>query len=137
MIEKFIFSILLFLPLLSSAESAAIENCRDIKNSQQIFACSKIEREEADEKLNSTYKKLLSRVQVQYKASPELYNQLIQNIKESQRLWIKLRDSDCNLEAFQIERGSQAYETTINNCVARLSYARSEYLERSVSPDIY
>lgn len=127
----------LLLPLLSYAEDEAIDACHEIKNSQQIFECSKIERKIADKKLNSAYKNLLTRVKTQYKASPDLNTNLTQKIKESQRLWIKLRDADCNLEAFQIETGSQAYETTVNKCVARLSEARSIYLEKNISPDIY
>jgi uncharacterized protein YecT (DUF1311 family) len=58
-----------------------------------------------------------------------LRDEYIQKIKESQRLWIKLRDADCALETFQIEIGPQAYETTLNNCIARMSDERSNYLE--------
>lgn len=135
MIKKTCIGIIFLIPLLSSAEEKPEDSCREIINSQQIFDCSRIERETADKMLNDSYKMLLARVQNQYKPSPELGEEFIQKIKESQRLWIKLRDADCTLEAFQIETGSQAYETTVNKCVARLSEARSSYLENNIAPD--
>jgi uncharacterized protein YecT (DUF1311 family) len=135
MIKETCIGIVFLIPLLSSAEETLKDPCREIVNSQQIFDCSKIERETAGKMLNDSYKTLLTRVQNQYKPSPELGEEFVQKIKKSQRLWIKLRDTDCTLEAFQIETGSLAYETTVNKCVARLSEARSSYLKNYISPD--
>lgn len=135
MTNKICIGIAFLIPLLSSADETRNDFCREIVNSQQIYDCSKIERETADKMLNDSYKVLLARVQNQYQLSPELGEVFIQKIKISQRLWIKLRDADCTLEAFQIEIGSQAYETTVNKCVARLSGVRSSYLQNDISPD--
>ncbi|ARU90465.1 lysozyme inhibitor LprI family protein [Pseudomonas sp. M30-35] len=110
------------------ADTSTIDLCNNIASSQQIYDCSKLERLTADKQLNTTYQNLISNINYQYKNDLKLKNELIQNIKTSQRIWIKLRDSDCGLESFEIEPGTQAYETTINKCVSRLSELRSEYL---------
>ncbi|MFP6800922.1 MAG: lysozyme inhibitor LprI family protein [Pseudomonas sp.] len=132
MIKKIYIGLAFLIPILSSADETLKASCREMVNSQQIYDCSKIEREAADKILNDSYKTLLTRVKDQYKPSPELGDEFIEKIKVSQRLWIKLRDADCILDAFQIETGSQAYETTVNKCVARLSEERSRHLEENI-----
>ncbi|WP_458378815.1 lysozyme inhibitor LprI family protein [Pseudomonas chlororaphis] len=67
---------------------------------------------------------------------PAQGEKFIAKLKESQRSWIKLRDTDCPLEAFEIEVGKPAYETTISNCIARMSLERSVYLDK-ILPDVY
>ena len=129
-------AILLLTPLFGNAQEVSGDSCQHPTNSTQIFECSEKERSSADKKLNETYKKLLARVEKQYITSPDLKKQITQEIRKSQRTWLKLRDIDCNLEAFQIETGSQAYETTLNKCIARLSEERSNYLDKNISPDI-
>jgi len=129
-------AILLLTPQLGKAQEASIDSCQHPTNSNQIFECSEKERSHADKKLNEAYKKLLARVEKQYSTSPELKEKLTLEIRKSQRTWIKLRDIDCNLEAFQIEPRSQTYETTTNKCIARLSEARSKYLDKNISPDL-
>lgn len=111
------------------------ESCKEIVNSQQIFECSAYEKERADKALNDQYRSLLKRVGRQYKSNKTLGDEYIQRIKESQRLWIKLRGANCALETFQIEIGTQAYETTLNSCIARMSDERSKYLEH-IAPDL-
>jgi uncharacterized protein YecT (DUF1311 family) len=109
--------------------------CKEIVSSQQVFECSTYEKERADKGLNYQYRSLLKRVGGQYKSNKTLSDEYIQKIKESQRLWIKLRDADCVLETFQIEIGTQVYETTLNNCIAHKSDERSKYLEH-IAPDL-
>lgn len=55
--------------------------------------------------------------------------------EESQRAWLKLRDTNCTLEAFEVEVGQPAYVTTVNNCIARMSLERSIYLDKTL-PDL-
>ena len=110
-------------------------SCKEIVSSQQVFECSTYEKARADQALNHQYRSLLKRVNSQYKPNQTLSDEYIQKIKESQRLWIKLRDADCALETFQIEIGTQAYEATLNNCIARMSDERSKYLEH-IAPNL-
>ncbi len=109
--------------------------CREIVSSQQVFECATFEKERADKALNDQYRSLLKRVSSQYKSNKTLNDEYTHKIKESQRLWIKLRDADCALETFQIEIGTQAYEATLNNCIARMSDERSAYLEH-IAPNL-
>lgn len=120
-----------------SAHCADLKNssCSEITTSQQVFECSVLSKSRADEKLNKNYRNLIERVRSQYKPNQALSTEYISKIKYSQRTWIKLRDANCILEAFEIETGSQAYETTLNNCITRMSYERSEYLE-NIAPSI-
>ena len=109
--------------------------CKEVVDSQKVFDCSVYEKARADKELNNLYRNLLERVSSQYKSNRMLGDDYIQRIKSSQRLWIKLRDADCTLEAFQIEAGTLAYETTMNYCVVRMSDKRSRYLER-IAPNL-
>lgn len=128
------FNFLVF-SLSSSAGQPEIGTCEIVSSSQQVFECSKIEKEQADRLLNAAYNKLKARISKQYGSELSLRDSFIQRVRESQRLWVRLRDADCDLEVFEIEEGTQAYETTLNKCVARLSVERAAYLEK-ISPEI-
>ena len=125
--------------LIASTTSYAADpksgSCKEIVSSQQVFECSIYEKAKADKDLNNQYRSLLERVASQYKSNQTLGKEYIQRIKHSQRLWIKLRDANCALEIYQIEVGTQAYEATLNHCIARISGERSKYLER-ITPNL-
>lgn len=110
-------------------------SCKTIASSQQVFECSIYEKTKADKDLNNQYRSLLERVSSQYESNQTLSKEYIGRIKHSQRLWIKLRDANCALETYQIEAGTQAYEATLNYCIARISGERSKYLER-ITPNL-
>jgi uncharacterized protein YecT (DUF1311 family) len=110
-------------------------SCKAIVSSQKIFECPIYEKTKADNDLNNQYRSLLERVASQYTSNRTFRKEYIQRIKHSQRLWIKLRDANCALEAYQIEVGTQAYEATLNYCIARISDERSKYLER-ITPNL-
>lgn len=126
---------LLTVSIVGYAANPSSSSCKEIVSSQQVFECSSFEKERADKALNDQYRSLLKRVSSQYKSNQTLNDEYTQKIKESQRLWIKLRDADCALETFQIEIGTQAYEATLNNCAARMSDERSEYLKH-IAPNL-
>lgn len=125
--------------LIASTTSYATDpessSCKSLESSQQVFECSIYEKTKADKDLNNQYRSLLERVSSQYKSNRALSKEYIQRIKHSQRLWIKLRDANCALETYQIETGTQAYEATLNYCIARISGERSRYLER-IAPNL-
>ncbi|MBS0892732.1 DUF1311 domain-containing protein [Tatumella sp. JGM130] len=70
----------------------------------------------------------VSTVHSAYINDESLKQALVNNIKTSQRDWIKFRDSDCKLYSFQIDNKSPAYQTTVNQCVAKMSETRGEEL---------
>lgn len=120
-----------FLPalllLLAPCPSQA-EDCTKIHVSQQVFDCSVRAKLIADREMNVGYRQLLENITSTYGDDP-LGVELKSAIKTSQRAWLRLRDYDCELEAFAAERGTQAYEATLNHCVARKSTERISYLK--------
>ena len=50
-------------------------------------------------------------------------------LKTAQQQWLKTRDADCAVEAFPATEGSKAFKIAQNDCVARMSDERSEFLE--------
>ncbi|MFC0225024.1 lysozyme inhibitor LprI family protein [Serratia aquatilis] len=102
--------------------------CNDINNSNQVYLCSKEKRSSADSKLNAKYELLISEIKSAYSSHSDLRDAYLNKIKTSQRAWIKFRDSNCEVYAFQIDKVSQVYETTINQCVVEMSDKRTEEL---------
>jgi len=109
--------------------------CEEIEASSQIALCAQYNKEQSDNLLNSSYKATLNRIRLQYQYSPLLADQYVSLLKTAQREWIDLRDADCKLEAFEIEEAAEAYQVTIDNCVARMSNDRADYLKH-IAPDI-
>ncbi len=130
--KKFLLLVALLIPL---SVVAAQTDCGDISTSRQVDACAKLAKESADANLNASYKQLISRVKSQYQADPALGENFMAKLKDSQRAWLKLRDANCALEAFEIDVGQPAYLTTVNNCIARMSLERSGYLDKTL-PDL-
>jgi len=109
--------------------------CERIESSQQVAQCAEHKKYHSDKLLNLSYKATLDRIRHQYKNTPSLAGQYISLLREAQRDWIKLRNSDCKLEAFEIEETAEAHQTTINNCTSRMSDDRATYLN-SIAPEI-
>lgn len=113
----------------------AQDECTGITTSQQVDKCSEVSKIAADSQLNTSYHQLMARLETQYRAEPDTGTAYTAKVKEAQRAWIKLRDANCPLEAFEIKPGTSAYTTTVNNCIARMSRERSVFLD-NVAPDI-
>ncbi|UCR87597.1 lysozyme inhibitor LprI family protein [Pseudomonas chlororaphis] len=102
--------------------------CDNIKLSAQVDLCVKERKDSADTRLNESYKELVSQVRSQYTTSSELGDLYLEKLKGAQRAWLKYRDANCELEAFEVEVGRPAHITIVNNCVARMSEERTAYL---------
>lgn len=113
----------------------ADDDCKEISVSSQVDRCVEAVRKEADSQLNASYKKLLARFESQQRTDPEQGKALVAMARESQRAWIKLRDTTCPLEATEIEPGMAAHVTTINNCMARMSLERAAYLDTIIADE--
>lgn len=114
--------------LFYSAFSHGADVCTDIKNSDQVYLCAENKKSDADRYLNKQYSELLAKINAEYVNDEVLKKELVSNVKTSQRDWIKFRDSNCKLYSFQIETNSPAYQTAINECVARMSESRGKEL---------
>lgn len=122
--NRFVLSIICALTcqtVLPVSIALAQDECVGITTSQQVDKCSDVSKVAADSQLNTSYHQLLARLETQYRAEPDTGTAYTAKVKEAQRAWIKLRDANCPLEAFEIKQGTSAYVTTVNNCVARMS----------------
>lgn len=131
----FVRFIVLSFGCLFASFSIADEDCKEISVSSQVDRCVEAARKEADAQLNISYKKLLARFESQQQSDPEQGKALVAMARESQRAWIKLRDTTCPLEATEIEPGMAAHVTTINNCIARMSLERAAYLDTIIADE--
>jgi uncharacterized protein YecT (DUF1311 family) len=113
----------------------AQDECTGNTTSRQVDKCSDVSKVAADSQLNTSYHQLMARLETQYRAEPDTGAAYTAKVKEAQRAWIKLRDANCPLEAFEIKPGTSAYVTTVNNCIARMSRERSVFLD-NITPDI-
>lgn len=127
--------IFLFLFARTALSDDVNDPCKEIEASSQIALCAQYNKEQSDNLLNSSYKATLNRIRLQYKNSPLLADQYVSLLKKAQREWINLRDADCKLEAFEIEETAEAYQVTIDNCIAKMSNDRANYLKH-IAPDI-
>lgn len=125
-----LFTVLL-LGLLPISNAFAEDDCKEVS----IDGCAEIAMKAADSRLNTRYHELMARLETQYQRDPELGAKYAAKVKESQRAWIKLRDTNCSVEAFEIETGKPAYVTAVNNCITRMSQERSEYLSK-IAPEV-
>lgn len=119
---------ILFVTIFITLSSHATVSCNDIKVSDQVFLCSKQSLAQSDESLNDTYKKLLSKINTEYSSHEQLKTEYINKIKSSQRAWINFRDKNCETLSFQIEPGTQAYDTSINDCKNKMTQERIQDL---------
>lgn len=129
------YSLLLLILTYPALSDTAKNPCEKIESSQQVAQCAEHKKHQSDNILNLSYKATLARIRDQYKNTPSLADKYISLLREAQREWIKLRDADCKLEAFEIEETAEAYQVTINNCASRISDDRAIYLN-SIAPDI-
>lgn len=117
------------LPLMSFAQDVCAENMAEEQSAQ----CAQAEMEIADAKLNESYKAVIDRAEsryiFQYQSQPELNKAFLGKLKDSQRAWIKLRDTNCSLEGFENEWDKVLYAANLNKCIARMSLDRAKYLD--------
>nr|WP_285418966.1 lysozyme inhibitor LprI family protein [Pseudomonas sp. efr-133-TYG-5] len=119
--------------MLCASIAQAKDDCKVIDASSQVEQCVKADREDADAKLNASYKKLMARFESRWKRGSEQRKAYMATAKDSQRAWIKLRDTTCPLEATHVEQGSPTHTLVIDKCIARLSLERAAYLDAIVS----
>ncbi|WP_223490338.1 lysozyme inhibitor LprI family protein [Pseudomonas sp. A-RE-19] len=124
-----------FSGLLGLPTAFAQDDCNEITVSEQIDRCSDVAKNAADSQLNTSYHQLMARLETQFRVEPDTGTAYTAKVKEAQRVWIKLRDANCPLEAFEIKPGTSAYVATVNNCIARMSRERTVFLD-NIAPDI-
>ena len=68
-------------------------------------------------------------MQTRYGKNPAQLTEITAKLKAAQQQWLKTRDADCAVEAFPATSSSKAFTIAQNDCVARMSDERSEFLE--------
>jgi uncharacterized protein YecT (DUF1311 family) len=112
-----------------AAQDPDASPCDGVDDGQQTLECSKYSRETAEQLLNENFQSVLQRVQAQFGANKTQLDYFTSKLKAAQQSWQKLRDADCAVEVFPNAAGSKAFTIAENDCVARMSDERSEYLE--------
>src|SRR5882724_4164682 len=113
----------LTLAILSIAFRAHAGECDDPKSSEQIAQCLGKDLRDSDEKINSSYKELISTLNESDKA----------NLRTAQRAWIKDRDSTCQLNTKESNR-EKWYDALLKDyaktvCVTRYTRQRTKELD--------
>lgn len=126
-------SIFLALALIATGVHAAEESennpCDAVENDIQTLECSAYSRSTAEDLLKDNYASLNERMQAAYGKNPTQLADITAKMKTAQQQWLKTRDADCAMEAFPATAGSKAFTIAQNDCVARMSDERSEFLE--------
>ena len=126
-------SILLAMALIATGVQAAEESdsnpCDAVENDVQTLECSVYSRTTAEDLLKDNEQALTERLQSAYGKNPTQLADITTKLKNAQQQWLKTRDADCAVEAFPATSGSKAFTIAQNDCVARMSDERSEFLE--------
>lgn len=109
--------------------------CDGVDEDKQTLECSVYGRDTAVKLLDENFQNLLERVNTQYGANKAEANDLIAKLKTAQDAWKKLRDADCAVEVFPANPGSKEFNIDQNDCLARTSDERSEYVESIIQPE--
>ncbi|MDQ3204509.1 MAG: DUF1311 domain-containing protein [Pseudomonadota bacterium] len=126
-------SIFLALALIATGVDAAEESdnnpCDAVENDVQTLECSAYSRSTAEQLLGENYLSLGERMQSLSGNNPAQLSDITAKLKTAQQQWLKTRDADCAVEVFPATSGSKAFTIAQNDCVARMSDERSEFLE--------
>ncbi|MDR9750693.1 lysozyme inhibitor LprI family protein [Pseudomonas sp. SZMC_28357] len=112
-----------------AAEEAQNNPCDAVEDDVQTVECSAYGRTTAEQLLNENFQALTERLQTAYGKTPGQLTEVTAKLKASQQQWLKTRDADCDVEVFPAKTGSKAFTMALNDCVARMSDERSEFLE--------
>ncbi|WP_053909960.1 lysozyme inhibitor LprI family protein [Pseudoalteromonas sp. SW0106-04] len=104
--------------------------CEGATNSLELEQCIAQKKGESDQRLTNELRLLRKRIQMAYAAEAELGNTLIDQVEKTQLAWSDFKAQSCQLEAFEIEQGTSAYETVINNCKLRMNQTRIKALSQ-------
>ncbi|TMO44141.1 lysozyme inhibitor LprI family protein [Pseudoalteromonas ruthenica] len=105
-------------------------HCEDATNSLELEQCIAQKKDESEHRLTNKLRLLREQIQMAYAAEAELGNTLIDQVEKTQLAWSDFKAQSCQLEAFEIEQGTSAYDTAINNCELRMNQTRIKALSQ-------
>lgn len=93
-------------------------NCTNPSSNIEYKECARREYLAADKNLNLVYKQIFSNLKGKEK----------QRLIETQSIWIKFRDANCDFEVYR-SIGGTGYRGFLSNCLRRMTKTRTEELE--------
>ena len=108
----------------------AMSDCSNGNNVQEVNECAARNKKESELNLNKEYKAAKTRIEQIYKGHDQESSQYRSAFLDTQRNWLKYRDSQCGLEAYAAEQGSDAYVSAMNFCIDRLDKERTAILKQ-------
>ena len=126
--KSIFFALALIATGVQAAEEADNTPCDAVENDIQTLECATYNKTTAEQLLKENFQGLLERVQSQAGNKAQAAD-VTAKLQAAEQLWIKSRDADCAVEAFPATSGSKAFTIALNDCVARMSDERSEFLE--------
>jgi uncharacterized protein YecT (DUF1311 family) len=112
-------SLILALPLVLVAATAADIDCNNAMDQNSMNMCADKDYQAADKKLNDIYRKVTTALDDA---------KLQAKLKTAQRAWIQYRDTECTFEVAENEGGS-IYPLVYSGCLTRLTNARTKELQ--------
>lgn len=112
-----------------AAEEADTSPCDAVENDVQTLECATYNRTTAEQLLKDNTQGLLERFANLYGSDKAKLADITGKLNNAQQLWQKQREADCAVESFPAKPGSKAYTIANNDCLARMSDERSEFLE--------
>lgn len=107
--------------LLALSQTTLAKGCSNVVREDELLGCLSEEFALADKELNVTYLKLRSAIS---KDTVEL-------LVKAQRLWVSLRDADCEFEA-ESHRGGTGYQAIYVQCQTDKTRQRIKDLKGSI-----
>jgi uncharacterized protein YecT (DUF1311 family) len=103
--------------------------CVDVSTSAELDECVREKTRKSKSRLYRELENLELRVKSLYSADSTLGKELVELLYEAQDAWVSFRDESCKVEAFELEKDTPAYATTINACVIRMNTSRTEEIK--------
>jgi uncharacterized protein YecT (DUF1311 family) len=125
--KLFVFVIVFVAANAASAKGVSLyktEDCGKYMAQMDLNTCAGDNYESADDALNATYKKIIA---------SKLDRASKGRLRDSERVWIKARDTACN-EAAAPDEGGSIYNMDLNNCLEDKTAARIRELKKMPAP---
>ena len=105
-------------------------DCTVVSNSLELDNCVKKKVLVSNSLLLTEMTSFEKRARKVYAPEPTLGKELIDKVLSAQEAWRSYRDKNCIVEAYEIEEGTPAYITTVNNCIILMNIERTNVLKK-------
>lgn len=105
-------------------------DCTAISISPQLDECIHKQMLSSNARLLTEMGRFKKRAKQLYSPDPALGKELIDKVRIAQDAWLSFREKNCGVEAFEIQIGTPAYITTMNNCIILMNAERIKVLKK-------